>query len=585
MSTANTIVLKFGGSVLRDEHDLSSLVHEVYRHYRRGARVLVIVSAFAGTTDRLLAGAERVGDRRAEHAVAALLGTAEQTAAALAVLALERAGVPAALLEPHAIGLVATGPALDATPTDVDTGAIDAAFRAARVLVAPGFIARSATGAPVLMGRGGSDLTALFLAQRLGARTCRLVKDVEGLYERDPATPGPAPERFVTLHWDDARALGGTILQDKALAFARAEELPFEVGGLGAATTHVGDECSIRTASAGEPARPLRVAVLGLGHVGTGVYRELAARPERFEVIRVLVRDAHKPRAAQGVEALLTTDFADVLASRPAAVVELLGGTSPAREWIEQARAAGCAVVTANKAVLAEHPALLAEVACAASVGGALPALEYAGRLGRHGLTGLEGVINGTSNQVLERVATGVSLEEAVREAQAAGLAEADPTLDLDGTDVAHKLVLLARAAWPGGRIRWLEKSGLLGLDPLRVRDAARAGCRVRLVGACHRVGRDDSGTPALVASIALRTLPPSDPLARTRDEDNALRFFLADGREELLTGKGAGSWPTTTSVLADLFEIARAHERRHVRGLADGALIARDGKGCHVAS
>jgi homoserine dehydrogenase len=102
-----------------------------------------------------------------------------------------------------------------------------------RVAVVPGFVARAQDGSTALLGRGGSDLTALFLAERLRAERCRLIKDVDGLYQHDPNMGVASPPRYRTVSWDDAVALGGGIVQAKALRFARERRLPFEVAALG----------------------------------------------------------------------------------------------------------------------------------------------------------------------------------------------------------------------------------------------------------------------------------------------------------------------------------------------------------------
>ena len=570
--SAPTVVLKFGSSVLRDGADLSVAVHEVYRHVRRGARVVAVVSALGGTTDSLTRDAERVGDTRAKHAVAALLATGEAHSAALLVLALERAGLPSRVLEPHRVGLIAAGDALDAIPVALDVEALERAFDTARVLVLPGFFGRAQDGELALFGRGGSDLTALFVAHHARAHTCRLVKDVEGLYDRDPALPGPPPERFANVSWSDALALGGAILQRKALLFAREHELEFEVGGPGGArTTLVGQGPTVRVVGAPYPVRPLRIALLGLGTVGAGTYRELAARPDLFTVTAILVRDRSRPRAID-VGTLLMESIEDVLASAPDVVVELAGGTQPAADWIEASLASGCDVVTANKAVLAERGCALeararrcgVRLLSSASVGGGLPALEQARRLGRRDLVAIEGVLNGTSNYVLERLAEGVAFDAAVRSAQAAGYAEADPTLDLDGTDAAQKIELLARAAFGADvDLHWTERRGIGDLTPEAVCHAGANGRSLRLVATCQRT------QAGVVLAVAPQTLHASDPLACTRDEDNALRFTFADGSEERLLGKGAGCWPTTESVLADLLDLARSHARLAPRRVA----------------
>jgi homoserine dehydrogenase len=233
-----TIVLKFGSSVIPSEAALAAVVEEVARWRSGGWRVVAVVSAIGGGTDALLAHARRFGDAGDGHALAAYVATGELQAAALLGLALERAGHAAAVLDAAGIGLRTAGPALDATPRSVDPGAIERALERFGVVVAPGFIGRAPDGRTTLLGRGGSDLSALVIAGALRAR-CRLVKDVDGLYDRDPAcaaaASGGAPaRRFERATHDTVLSLDEGIVQHKAVRFAREAGLAFEVACLGA---------------------------------------------------------------------------------------------------------------------------------------------------------------------------------------------------------------------------------------------------------------------------------------------------------------------------------------------------------------
>jgi acetylornithine deacetylase len=234
-------VLKFGGSVLGTARDYAAAVADVKRHLRRGERVLAVVSALKGATDSLLADAHYFGPEPEPAATASLLATGEAASAARLALALNAAGVEAALLEPGAIGLVTQGPLLDAEPVAVDDDAVRQALDKTGVAVIAGFYGRDTAGGYALFGRGGTDLTALFLAQRLGARTCRLLKNVNGVYERDPAEGSRKPRRYETISWDDALKLGSRVIQPKGLHFARRERIAFDVAAVGASEgTRVG---------------------------------------------------------------------------------------------------------------------------------------------------------------------------------------------------------------------------------------------------------------------------------------------------------------------------------------------------------
>lgn len=231
--SAPVIVLKFGGSVLVDELHVRAAADEVARRVSEGSRVVAVVSALEGTTDRLLKQARSYAREPHAWSQALLLATGELTSTALLGLALSAQGVSVEVLDAAGIGLATEGDPLDSFPTGVDRGAIVSSLARARAVVTPGFVGRDALGRTTLLGRGGSDLTALFLAGRLGAG-CRLVKDVEGLFEWDPALPGPRPRLYETLSWDDALKLDGGIVQHKAVRWAKEAGLEFEVGALGA---------------------------------------------------------------------------------------------------------------------------------------------------------------------------------------------------------------------------------------------------------------------------------------------------------------------------------------------------------------
>ncbi|HTT69184.1 MAG TPA: M20/M25/M40 family metallo-hydrolase [Gemmatimonadales bacterium] len=225
-------VLKFGGSVLGTARDYAAAVADVRRHLQRGERVLAVVSALKGATDSLLADARHFGPAPEPAATASLLATGEAASAARLALALNAAGVEAAILDPSAIGLTTRGPLLDADPVAVDDEALRRALERSGAAVVPGFFGRDTSGGYALFGRGGTDLTALFLAHRLGARLCRLLKNVDGVYEHDPAG-GRKPRRYDVISWDDALKLGSRVVQPKALHFARRERVEFDVGAVG----------------------------------------------------------------------------------------------------------------------------------------------------------------------------------------------------------------------------------------------------------------------------------------------------------------------------------------------------------------
>lgn len=244
MSDGGISVLKFGSSILRTEEDLPTVVEEVRCWLKGSARVIAVVSAFGDTTETLFELCRKYGEPSNEEAQAALVATGEQVSAALVALALSKAGIEARVLDPAEIDLRAHGLPLDAQLSGVDAEVIRRALTECRAGVIPGFIARTSRRSSVLLGRGGSDLTALFLAHGLSAGHCRLIKDVDGLYESDPkASNGDKPRRYTHLGWDEALRLDGAVVQRKALKFAADNKLAFEVAALGSASgTWVGEK-------------------------------------------------------------------------------------------------------------------------------------------------------------------------------------------------------------------------------------------------------------------------------------------------------------------------------------------------------
>lgn len=211
-------VIKLGGSVLRTASDYRLTIDEARRALRRGRRPLLVMSAAAGTTDRLLAAAHGLSDRPDEACLAQLLATGEANAAALAGIVLADAGLAVRVLDATTLDLRVRGPRLAARPVSVDTARLRDTFEDAAVVVVPGFVGHHAAGGAALLGRGGSDLTALFLAHQLGAR-CRLVKDTGALYTADPRHVAGA-RRYLRASWRTTRSAGGGLVQAETLRFA-----------------------------------------------------------------------------------------------------------------------------------------------------------------------------------------------------------------------------------------------------------------------------------------------------------------------------------------------------------------------------
>ena len=471
------------------------------------------------------------------------------------------------------LGLRTRGPVLSAEPCGIDVSQILSVLDNAAVAVVPGFVGRQEDGTVSLLGRGGSDLTAVFAAHHLRAERCRLIKDVNGIFEHDPADIVNVPRRYSTVGWAQAARVGNGVVQPRAIEFAEQHGLTIEVATLNSDSPTLICGLPISFADEFASAAPLRVGLLGAGTVGLGVYRTLAAHPETFDVRRVAVRRLE--REDEIPPALLTHDPWEVASSDCDVIIELIGGLSPARELIEAALKSGKHVITANKLVVSrygKHLRRIAEFAgvqllYSAAVGGGVPMLEQVSRVAQAGgIRTLHGVVNGTTNFILDRLAEGFSREEALGEAQRLGFAEQDPTADLDGSDAANKLALLAQTAFGA----WLnpadiERTGIEQFDSEAVQDAARSGHSVRLVASLSHDGY------RVRARIAPQLFAHTHAFAQTINEENCLEIESQSGDVVQVRGKGAGRWPTTVSVMADVCDIYRVQQL----GVADECFAA----------
>ena len=319
--------------------------------------------------------------------------------------------------------------------------------------------------------------------------------------------------------------------------------------------------------------RAIHVGLLGLGNVGAGVIKILDENREDIEgrlaasvrVSRVLVRDVDKPREVFVDASLLTTDIAAVIDDPDVRVViEVIGGIEPARSWVLAALAAGKHVVTANKALLAEHGEEIFAAAAArglsvyfeGSVAGGIPVL----RALREGLASdrierITGIVNGTSNYILDAMTRhGIAYEEALKRAHEAGYAEADPTLDVEGFDAAHKLALLTLVSF-GLRVdpKAIHTTGITGIRPFDIRMAREHGYVIRSLAIAEL---DADGRPML--RVHPTFLPEWHVLAGVHGAYNAVQVESRALGRSLYYGQGAGMMPTGMAVVSDLVEVCR---------------------------
>jgi homoserine dehydrogenase len=321
--------------------------------------------------------------------------------------------------------------------------------------------------------------------------------------------------------------------------------------------------------------RPLRVAVLGHGIVGSEVARlleaqsaDLAARiGAPLEIAGIAVR---RPARHPDIPAhLLTTDTTSLVSADDVdIVVELVGGIEPARSLLLTALTSGKSVVSANKALLAEDGAVLHDAAAAAgvdlyyeaAVAGAIPLLRPL----RESLAGdrilrVMGIVNGTTNFIMSRMAaTGAGFAETLDEASALGYAEADPSADVDGYDAAAKAAILAGLAFHT-RVTAADvyREGIAEVTAADFASAHTLGCTIKLLAICER-DRDPDGTESVSVRVHPAMVPLTHPLAGVGDAFNAV-FVEAEAAGSLMFyGRGAGGAPTASAVLGDIVAVAR---------------------------
>ena len=331
------------------------------------------------------------------------------------------------------------------------------------------------------------------------------------------------------------------------------------------------------SATASLPA-PLVLGIAGFGTVGAGLVRiltensaEIVARSGReIHVKHILVRDALRARAvALPPGATLTTRMEDLIDDPEVdVVVEIMGGIDAPRLLVTRALEAGKHVVTANKALLAETGNELFALAEAkglhlgyeASVCGGIPVVQTLREgLAANRIRSLVGILNGTSNYILSEMSTrGMAFTEALQKAQELGYAEADPTLDIEGIDAAHKLALLIRLAWgmeyPFAQ---LPVHGISGVEPADILYARQFGYRIKLLGHARLVG-DNPDRAGIEAGVSPTLVHETYLLARVGGAYNAVRIEGDAVGPVFLHGRGAGDSPTGSAVAADILAIAR---------------------------
>ncbi len=318
------------------------------------------------------------------------------------------------------------------------------------------------------------------------------------------------------------------------------------------------------SAPAGTTARTRGVGLLGCGTVGAGVARRLLASHPGL-VRGIAVRHPDKPRDVAW-EGYLEDPFAVVDDPAVGVVVECIGGLGLARELVLRAIARGKDVVTANKDLIATEGPWLAAFAARtgaslryeAAVGGAIPIVRaLAGALADEDVFEIGGVLNGTTNFVLDAMDRGAEYADALAEAQRLGFAEADPRADVDGHDAAHKLAILAGLAFhrPSTSAP-LARRGIGAISAEDVRAGAERGLRLKLVAVARRRGE------AIEAGVTPAYVPEDHPFARPRGVENVVRVRGRGCGTLTFGGAGAGGDATASAVVADVLAALGARER-----------------------
>ncbi len=314
-----------------------------------------------------------------------------------------------------------------------------------------------------------------------------------------------------------------------------------------------------------------KVAIIGMGTVGTGVARLLLDHGDRtgrhagrtMWLEHVVVHHLDKPRDFELPAGVLTDELRKVTANPEIKVVaQLIGGLEPARTIMLQLLESGKDVVTANKALLAEHGPELFDrarelgrsIAFEASVAGGIPIIANISQcFSANQILSLHGILNGTSNFIISRMEEqGASYKRALQEAQRLGYAEADPTMDVDGTDAAQKLAILAHLAF-GARVHWsdIPRRGIDTLDLSDMQYAREMGYRIRLIA---QANLHDEGLELLVSPTLVKM---GRPMAEVRGAYNAVSVFGDAVGHVFFHGLGAGQMPTASAVVADMIDTA----------------------------
>ncbi|NOH16183.1 homoserine dehydrogenase [Clostridium cochlearium] len=320
----------------------------------------------------------------------------------------------------------------------------------------------------------------------------------------------------------------------------------------------------------------IKIGLLGLGNVGKGVWNILQMNKDiikiragyNIEIGKILVKDANKKRDVDVPESIITTNV-DYILEDPSIdiIVEVMGGVEPSFEYMVKAMKKGKHVITANKMVLAMKGRELSQIAkdngvlfyYEASVGGGIPVIHgLTESLTANKINEVIGIINGTTNYILTKMTLeGLSFDEALKEAQQKGYAEADPTSDIEAFDAVYKLCILTSLGFDSFvDIKSVYREGITKIEPIDIKYAEEFGYVIKLLA----IIKEEFGE--LELRVHPTMVPAVHPLANVNDSFNAI-FIKGNAVGDLmLYGRGAGELPTGSAVVGDIISVIRNKER-----------------------
>ena len=321
--------------------------------------------------------------------------------------------------------------------------------------------------------------------------------------------------------------------------------------------------------------KTIEIAMLGLGTVGSGVKNILEEKCEHLsqkifektgvkkeiKISKILVRDKNKDYGVD--KAILTEDYNEILSDENIKiVVEVIGGESPATDYMIKAMKEKKHVVSANKLAIAKSKGSLEEEAkkndvkfmYEASVAGTIPVIRVINdSLVANNITKISGIINGTTNYILSKMTNeNQSFEESLKKAQELGFAEADPSSDVDGDDVMYKIAILSRLAFGDWiELESIDKKGITSVTLKDIEEAKVNGKKIKFIAQAEKI------EGKLAVSVSLQEIEEKHPLANVDGAMNAVYITCDNAGEILLQGAGAGSRPTASAVVSDIVAIA----------------------------